>query len=165
MNNKLQKFIKKLFKIENEFIYAKTRSINYDKTNKIMKEEYYTPKIEDLFVGYECESDNMEKDNFISSEVKVNTSFPAIEEYYIPKKLIRTKYLTQEQIEKEGWIYDENKDVYSKNDYFLKIYTGYIDNRIMSFKISIFTPISKYYFGDCPSINEFRKIMKLLNIQ
>ena len=116
------------------------------------KSKYFTPEIEDIFVGYECESTNNGKDwyewkfeyyNFVALDIELLNN------------MYRTSYLTKEQIIKEGW---ENITLpKSYGEHFVKE-----DCRIqwMPNKKAIYFAqgLDIIYKGFCPSINEFRKI-------
>lgn len=94
-------------------------------------EKYYTPAIEDIHIGYECEfhgittgglyffNDDGSKDEEKSIEPSIKVYYPMRcgidpwstdlkpEDIYesISNNQIRTPYLTKEQIEAEGWIF------------------------------------------------------------
>ena len=150
-----------------------------------MNIQYYTPEIEDFCVGYECEvnwSKGYSKD-FVPIKLKIcNELENGRKECYcsnVDEILIayddgyaefRTPYLTREQIEAEGWYFDEraNKfkhpiDIdlelnYDFNDHYLWItFPGYLTECDIHYR-------ANKYVGNCPSINEFRKICKLLEI-
>lgn len=121
--------------------------------------KYYIPDISDLFVGYECE--------FLED--------PSIEKW-IPWRFknifegaslisIRTPYLTYEQIEKEGWTTtEEDGDSYTRKGlYEVSTITLDQDGKITIFLVMVRDGKS-VYTGQCPSVNEFRKICKLLGI-
>src|SRR6187399_1401013 len=67
-----------------------------------MNEQYFTPAMEDLRVGYECESYN--------NHVWVKMIFTTKDFDGLPLDIdgrwLRTPYITREQIEKEGWEFD-----------------------------------------------------------
>lgn len=83
-------------------------------------ENYYTPSIEDIHVGYECEhttdtltfrvnnTDKIIKDKLYPYDV-INYLKWIIEDGHEISEFIRTPYLTKEQIEKEGWVKLDNK--------------------------------------------------------
>lgn len=88
-----------------------------------MENKYYTPKLEELFVGYEClrydiESqyhptgggvegwlDNMYKPHLVCNPFSSNSGDYNMLAYakHIENGNIRTPFLTKEQIEAEGW--------------------------------------------------------------
>lgn len=149
---------------------------------------YYTPSIEDIHVGYKCEVYGQSTTKLIKNisfhEVTVGLHMEVGKSVginqipnLIKKEYIRTPYLTKEQIEKEGWVEDTDHPIFSgslsiKNDkatYLLRMidktniriirYTKPDHNNIWKMQQR-----STIYDGDCPSINEFRKIVKLLGI-
>lgn len=137
-----------------------------------MENKYYTPDIEDIRVGYECErmkkwSQN-EKGKYEEWEV---FKFPVDTMVIILKdslKQFRTPYLTKEQIEAEGWKFNTNLlefkqfEEYTK-DNFCMIKMG---NKISIIKEDFDAEDwDSVYKGNCPSINEFRIICKLLKIK
>lgn len=143
-------------------------------------QDYYTPSIEDFRMDYEGEQKVQgEWVPFIIDRVnKLNSILSIYKEVYMDGKAIRTPYLTKEQIEKEGWVEDIDHPIFSgslsiKNDkatYWLRMidktniriirYTKPDHNNIWKMQQR-----STIYDGDCPSINEFRQITKLLNIK
>jgi hypothetical protein len=88
---------------------------------------------------------------------------------------LRVPYLTEEQIKKEGWTYKHANGLvialtFTKGKYSLNWFWN--DKKILIHKITDSwaghpgnVDVEKVYDGSCPSINEFRKIMKLLNIK
>ena len=82
-----------------------------------------------------------------------------------PLGFIRTPYLTKEQIEKEGWVNTEEGDnIYTrKGPYELSTITLIQDGKTTMFLV-VARDGKAVYSGQCPSINEFRKISKLLGI-
>ncbi len=148
-----------------------------------MENQYFTPEISDIKVGYECRmyisgSDNnntLKQDWVLGKVTKLIPTFQWDNEYSsVTHKYnifdFRTDYLTEEQIEKEGWRY-EGRDLFymffSKN----KIDMSYNLNlkRLSIFCTEIEDQSSNYnkptFRGNCPSINEFCYICKLLNIK
>ena len=142
-----------------------------------MKEEYYIPDIEDIKVGYECfwildltKSEAIE--NFLPMKfTPKQTAFTLFSPFnwereetdnIIPNLMsYRTPFLTEEQIEQEGW--KKQTDVhFEKGDHTIKIYRG---KTWIPFHILIEGHGQVYFFGECKSINEFRYILKLLNIK
>ena len=132
------------------------------------EKEYYTPDIEDIFVGYECE---------LPVDGNWNKIAIMIGDFYtIDYDQLRTPYLTKEQIEGEGW---SNPEVYRDGGTLLYKQEGYEltfkgeNNLARSRQIKV-EKVWKtmegnrlslcLFLGECPSINEFRKICKLLNI-
>ena len=130
--------------------------------------KYYIPDIEDLRVGYEYEFQGIPKGwhKMIFSE---ENSLKNIK-YNIEKltDAIRVPYLTKEQIESEGWTEIHDREyIKEKSTPDLRIiywfspggkkYLSKFEKRYKGVSHTIFE-------GDCPSINEFRYICKLLGI-
>lgn len=142
--------------------------------NKMEELKYYTPDIEDIRIGYECEVNNAKgyKKTFEplcigykidgGYEDEIGEIIAMIDDGYGE---VRTPYLTKEQIEAEGWNISVGKDyrvtLFRKDIYIL----GYNwENKML--KVTTFEKESQtLYNGSCSSINEFRYICKLLNIK
>lgn len=136
-----------------------------------MENKYFTPDIEDLCIGYECEINNTHgKWEYITITFTNSNSFYKTDLaevcLLVEDKEVRVPYLTKEQIETEGWKFDRNQDdddVISfekkiKNKlYMLHFYP--IKNQIIINDIN-----SESLPLNCKDINTFRKICKLLEI-
>lgn len=143
-----------------------------------MENKYYTPDLEDLFVGYEYEILNSED---IWENKKLEFSFGWLE---IPENFnenIRTKYLTKEQIENEGWeiyngraefkkcigYYDKEDDLTGTEyllDYNEKTNHLIIECGTINFGEAYY-PYEGHnhiFSGQVKSINEFRKVIKMV---
>ena len=136
-----------------------------------MQEKYYTPSIEDIRVGYECESHEWCSDELGISELNYdrwvrttlnNSRVETIVKYGI--KGIRVPYLTKEQIESEEWKHKRlNLFIKEKKDIKYSLYLLEGEKVMISRESPNFHIL---YTGECPSINEFRYITnKLLKIQ
>lgn len=142
-------------------------------------DKYYTPDIEDLFVGYEFEFAPSNDENVYNWKAGILQS-PGANEYILDrlkKGRLRTPYLTTEQIEKEGWERTENKflnergiEQFKKRHMFLNYDPSDKGLLIINLDFSRETtrpmgyPDDSSFKGRCPSINEFRKICKLMGI-
>lgn len=163
-----------------------------------MESKYFTPDIEDLYIGYECEEPVLDysssgpikewKKKIIGDDWDGNLD---LRNGTIPRlphpQMIRTPFLTTEQIEKEGWVKQENKlnedqrfgwvpDYDFKTSFgSLRLYITKMDVPSENITIEMYRASdpnivwslsSKWiaYRGKCPSINEFRKICKLIGI-
>ena len=124
-----------------------------------MENKYYTPNIEDIFIGYECEMFMSKK---WQKHIYNKNDFESIH-IDMDGRWVRTKYLSKEDILAEGWdILTDNKSNY-----------GFIKGKSLCYfwkgsipYIEIY-PEEGYdtqYQGECLSINEFRKISKWLKI-
>lgn len=146
-----------------------------------MENNYYTPELSDLFVGYECET--APKPSLILGEL-LYTPYVITGEYSMENHfkygIIRTPYLTKEQIEAEGWKFLHiSQDLWFEKEgdfdfdnfytskltmhYGAKSHIGYSDLRL-TITADDRGLEYKLFEGMCPSINEFRKITKLIRI-
>jgi hypothetical protein len=146
------------------------------------KDKYFVPTIEDIRVGYECEvfsSKALEITNTLNSgefwikKVIKNNGIASWAEELVNSKRIRVPFLTEEQIENEGWIkLTENsfrKPSSTIQNWYYTLWfhediskriveTYYIDNLNNILNLHII------YRGSIKSINELRYISKLLKI-
>lgn len=143
-----------------------------------MENKYFTPDIEDICIGYECEINDAlgYKVDYIKciidDKVLVATSDNSFEASSLSSIIdmvndgygrIKTPYLTKEQIEAEGWkiaAKDSFTPLFRKSNFTL----GYReeDNKL---KIQTFGENSyTLYYGKCKCINDLRKIIKLLGL-
>lgn len=165
MENKIDEILTKATSIESKVIDM----WKYQNMNKL----YYTPKIEDLFLGYECEAymwtdgEESKWQPFILDAITKRDS-DLSSAYFtsdaLEQQKIRTPFLTKEQIEAEDWRVSAGKDfrvtLFRKDKYTLGYNWG---NKTM--KIATFSEESHtIYKGSCASINEFRKIISYLGI-
>jgi len=126
--------------------------------------QYYTPEISDIRVGYECEYRVGEKykwNKHIVENLHTDREGYGISELesYLKEGNLRTPYLTKEQIEAEGW------ERYKKNIGRLEYSIVFYKNTIEIYEMDETGYRVCKYNGNCPSINEFRTICKLLNIK
>lgn len=133
--------------------------------NKLLKlkeepTKYFTPDIEDIRVGYECETRVGPYPYWVKTKVEMASDF----EYIIDKDWeVRVPYLSKEQIEAEGW--EEKGSNMWKNGYWLMAGIVKDDSGIKSRSIHITDYNGDTYFlGECKDINTFRYICKLLHI-
>jgi len=141
-------------------------------------EKYYTPNIEDIRVGYECEiCPNLGYDDewikvigkckeVLGNGVKdcnlAELTYDCLIDSHIG---IRTSYLTKEQIEKEDWLFKVSygdAERFSKANY--NIFYYYKDCMLSVIMTKETKEDISIFGGKCNSINEFRWICKLLNI-
>lgn len=128
--------------------------------------KYYTPDISDLFVGYECEiapKQSKIQPRFKWMSYTIHEGIPF--ESHFRSGLIRTKFLTKEDIIREGFGITETPPILEGNIYF------YSPNKLSGIYYTQFKRLdlsamdeNTIYSGKCPSINEFRKITKWLGI-
>ena len=134
-----------------------------------MDAEYYTPDVEDIHIGFECEINYPKGWIPIKVEDLYTDSDGYGNAYEVEHTIknspqdIRVSYLKSAQIEKEGWVlYDPINVVYRKGNFCLI-------HKSDKHEIEIADTDSSYgmqvkYDGSCKSINEFRVIIKLLKI-
>lgn len=131
---------------------------------------YYTPDVSDIFVGYECE---LEGCGWRSISISKHYMSRALQK--LKNGLLRTPYLTKEQIIAEGWedvTPELNIGIWHFENGHRIVRYNFIDKIawIMNVDFSRETtrpmgfPDDGDFRGKCPSINEFRKICKLLSI-
>jgi hypothetical protein len=158
-----------------------------------MEEGYYQPKLEDLYVGYECEEGSYipgTGGQLGNWQPKVHEAFMTNDDYVAMDadvQRLRTRYLTQKQIEDEGFeLYVKSIDLWFKfkespvmetdiqEFYGYKPYQLFLNYGAHDHKIKItcdfsggcdFGSSDTLFEGFCPSINELRKIFKLLHIK
>lgn len=138
-------------------------------------DKYYTPELKDLYAGYQCErlgktENGLEYFPFLIGGTSINLNH------------IRTKYLTQEDIESLGWkwqrTYDRNgtyRGAYpTKMEFELgdvwKMGGGFLEFKPETTEIKITTVDEGFnadgpnhsikYQGKAKSINELKKIME-----
>lgn len=131
-----------------------------------MTNNYYTPELEELYVGYICEIDEPVPDNtedymeWIEKEIDYYFYF---QDYHNCNR-IRTKYLDAADIESLGFKYDKT---IRNGIYYIKDNIGLIhipeDNILMLYKVIEGINQNEMLFqGNCKSINELKKIIKYL---
>lgn len=133
--------------------------------NKEIK--YYTPKIEELFVGYKCQKECLDEDlNDFYEDYILQFEYVWLEIPENYNERLRTKYLDTSDIESLNWIEDNyikgTEIVYTfiKGDMFLNFWVGEIPY------IEIGSDgHDTAYSGRCNSINELLTIQRLLEIE
>lgn len=146
-----------------------------------MEDKYYTPKVEELYIGYICEFNNVTESSIWNERIITqNNLYQAI--FNCKDKRVRTPYLTKEQILENGWEILELKgfayrygkpsyrDGFQKDNYFLILDTRKHHIEIIAKDVTKidFLPEFPENFGvtiPCSSINEFKKICNWLNIK
>lgn len=128
--------------------------------------EYFTPDIEDIRVGYECESlfTDMKWHSFIYTP----DDFSVLKEEIL-NDMVRVPYLTKEQIEKEGWVVDfEDKErkrfTAGKNSFRLHFINNRLDITTYRGDFGLVEDGVPIFKGECKDINTFRYLSKLLGI-
>lgn len=84
-------------------------------------------------------------------------------ESYIENKALRTKYLTSEQIQLEGWVYLPGQQTRAGEKVFIRHpYLLRFNNRDRTVRITKRSEGDSLFYGVFPSINELRKVCKLI---
>ena len=133
-----------------------------------MENNYYTPDVSDIRIGYECEVEEItgwekilidDEGPEIFYDLHTSIAFTKL-------KKIRTLYLTKEQIEAEGWKQKEGSDcVFIHHKEELGVAVNFETHWIsIGNKDDKTRNLNKRFNGYCSSINEFRFICKLLKI-
>lgn len=150
-----------------------------------MENKYFTPSIEDIRIGYECEQKHTGTWVVVKAD-RVNQVNGLLYEFTQARMdglHIRTPYLTKEQIHLEGWqiknpstIHGQTLQSRPQYNFFIEKgnYMGLIlnDGRLeLIYKDVLLddraesTSNGRLYLGECKDINTFRQIQKLLNIK
>lgn len=161
-----------------------------------MENKYFTPKLEDIHVGYVCEilpvgkPHTWEKGTLRYETGHEGAGIMNLNPFWWTWKLIdgaypvkiqlhnleniRVSYLTTEQIEAEGWTKNDypvwrNRMGFQKDNFFLVLDlsgdTPWINMIVKDPSLlTIVNPETFRVTLPCPSINEFKTICKLLNI-
>ncbi len=132
-----------------------------------MESKYYYPDIEDIKVGYECEIKMSYNKEWIKIKADVIYTKLLLESFYD----VRTPYLTKEQIENKGWTllhsFDKTDNwlsyIFNKDDWDLSLILNGIPR--IELQLNDQDHHEFDYYGECPSINEFNTICKLLKIK
>ena len=136
--------------------------------------QYYTPDLEDLFIGYECEVKQHGKSNedWHKHTIYAENIYD-VESNYID---VRTPYLSKEDIEKEGFkkVKENEREIFELivpqegfNEWkYVKVYLedGYKIKITETFESSWANFTNTVFHGECKSVNELRKIKKWLKI-
>ena len=118
-----------------------------------MSDKYFTPKIEEIRVGIECEIPFETADNYKSIIIETKEELHKLFSSYSNTR-IRILYLNHEQVEKDGWF--KKGEIFYKGLWSLVLLPNY--------RITIKFGDEKRYFGKCKDVNTLRYICKLLEI-
>lgn len=121
---------------------------------------YFTPSIEDIRVGYECEiQDYKERWEWTRAKDDMWRDFASL----IDNQKIRVPYLTKEQIEAEGWTSYQGSTLIALNrgDFYIW-YSEF--SKLLSIEEGKLPRKRTRFIGECKDINTFRYISKLLGI-
>ena len=142
-----------------------------------MENKYFTPDIEDIRIGYECEIDApiYKNKNFIVDE----NQFQYVD-FCINAGILKVPYLTKEQLLTEGWKFENTNGItywFSKNSpevggnwygYYIYKATLLYDFERKKLKILFsFDAVEDecVFEGECKDVNTFGYICKLLKIK
>lgn len=126
---------------------------------KVEGGKYYTPEIEEFYVGFEYEvldPDTKEYYKWVISDK--NELWEAFDEY----PLVRVKYLDQSDIESLGWIHDQYAGDgthvlnFKHNDWFLNFWHNSSNPLVEIGRDDYDTG----FFGHCKNISELKRILK-----
>lgn len=130
--------------------------------------QYFTPDIEDIRVGYECETLVYPYPNWVNTKIEQGDDLNYIQD---GSWKVRVPYLTKEQIEAEGWIHFQNSTFKGKYEpmydmeFWMKGVSMYYRWDINRMQITTNAGLRTWFHGECKDINTFRYICKLLNIK
>lgn len=163
--------------------YGSGSNMDYPDTPK-KEQKYFTPEIEDLRVGYECEIGILDYSStgpikewekyIIGQGVEFTNSLRERNPYRLPSpEFLRVPYLNQKQIEGEGWVF---MDVFAESIRFHKNFSGKSWYQLTWEEKSKWLVIERKsnesdsnnshnkFTGYCKDINTLRFILKLLAI-
>lgn len=124
------------------------------------REQYFTPDIEDIRVGYECE-ELLSNGETVKSILKKDDIWAALNEAEM-KIGIRVPYLNKDQIEKEGWKSMDNSNIaFYKDTYRLILLPEYF---IHIYNTNPSSVLATLYKGECLDINDLRWICRKIKI-
>ena len=133
---------------------------------------YYTPEIEEFFVGFEYERRheliNHNKEWFSGEQIHIKSNLSYIESE-ITNNRIRVKHLSKECIEELG--FTEYNGVYKKGNYCLDVLQKYNciqyegpEYPVMIFSYKIALDYNCIFQGTIKNKSELKKLLKQLNI-
>lgn len=134
-------------------------------------EKYYKPEIEDIHVGYECEVAHLHEENWTPMMVRhQEETEDFIRAVFNYNRRVRTPYLTRDQILADGWreIHSREYLKIDKHGRTIHFSNGIPESEYDEEYLSVFKVHNKQnilFQGFCKSINEFRKLRELLNIE
>lgn len=145
-----------------------------------MENKYYTPELEDLHIGYECErkhykngiapyelSQEQAREFYKNSEIEwskeIIRSLFNYTHLLMDNEVIRTKYLDKEDIESLGWRQRNSSNIFEKDKTYLS-FNIYSNIPVIEIFKNLEEKYIFMYIGECKSINELRKLMKWLKI-
>lgn len=124
-----------------------------------MENKYYTPELEELFVGYEYEILN-DEDEWENRKLQFSFGWLELPENF--NKNIRTKYLTLEDVKHFINITPQNIPFGEKGYYTIGFETKTKKVEVYINKGEIDFKLDKVFEGYPKSINELRKVIKMV---
>lgn len=127
-------------------------------------DKYYTPELQDLYVGYECEvKDIPPPEEDWHQWVITTTNVLHHLDKWIKDGSLRTKYLTQEDIESLGWKLIPYEHYFEKDNYIMIQQGEKIEIWVKD--LALYDPEGEttngtIFKGEAKSINELKKIME-----
>ena len=135
-----------------------------------MENKYFTPNIENVYVGYElewkCKIRNQDWEKTICDTDLISIIYDEYEHADFEEpyhEQFRVPYLTKEKIEAEGWISQDETGFFIKGKY--ELYYNQQWNNDKEFSLQIIEQPDFVFKGFCKDINTFRLIQKLLGIK
>lgn len=136
-----------------------------------MENKYFTPDIEDIRVGYECEIFNYLKGIWMPIILDSDFIIQILDELNHRPYELRVPYLTKEQIEAEGWgkgyglaDFEKTKPILWSAKRIDNI-TYDLQYNFDTLELILVKGINVVYRSQCKDINTFRYICKLINIK
>lgn len=145
-----------------------------------MENKYYTPKIEEFYVGFEYQVlyRNVDSQWWVDKNWKTNDSVHNFFNLQVPRSYnipssVRVKYLDKEDIESLGFKQNLNEHKLVKFPVFEKeckygLLKLYFSTEIKDIRISIINlnkNETNIFIGECKNKSELKKLLKQLNIE
>lgn len=146
---------------------------------ELIDDKYYTPNIEEFYVGFRYEIKDGGKENYREAIIRTIDCYCSPENgYNYPNSIylyskwkngdVRVKYLDSSDIESEGWDImseDENIIICNSDIFFNYSFTYYTDSNHLHVFKEVYGDVIKIFEGTIKNISEFRRILKMLNIK
>jgi hypothetical protein len=138
--------------------------VNYAKKQAEEEKKYFLPQSSDFVPNYQCQvygMAGMPTKAWYDAILGGQTTFLN----HLGKFTLRTPYLTQQQIENEGCTKTGRN--YTKGNFQISHSLITLNGNVLDSFLHVYDNKNNVtiYSGKCKSINEFRTIMKLLNIK
>lgn len=136
-----------------------------------MENKYYTPSIEEFFVGFECEWQSKIRQESWNKQIcdvdLINIAYDSFEHSDIEEPFneqFRVKYLDSSDIEELGFISDPSGERYfEKEEYQLYLNIHPIHN--ITIYTSEYGDIKIIFQGTIKNKSELKKVLNMLNIK